>query len=42
MIKKVKYILFKMIKYFCIFKNKKVKKEISYSEFAIGLGNINE
>ncbi len=40
MIKKVKYILLKIIKYFCIFKGK--KKKISYSEFAIGLGNINE
>ena len=39
MIKVIKYILLKIIKYFCIFKN---KKDNSYSEFAIGLGNINE
>tara|TARA_R100000951_G_scaffold23180_3_gene19334 strand:+ start:1857 stop:1979 length:123 start_codon:yes stop_codon:yes gene_type:complete len=38
MIKKVKYILLKIIKYLCVFK--KEKEETSYSEFAIGLENI--
>jgi hypothetical protein len=38
--KKVIYILLKIIKYFCIFKSKKVKKDNSYSEFVIGLKNL--
>jgi len=40
MIKKVKYILLKIIKYFCIFKNKKIKKDVFYDEFVIGLRNL--
>jgi len=35
MIKVIKDILLKIIKYFCIFKNKKVKKDNSFSGFAL-------